>query len=135
MWGTHGRMHPSNKVLASKTRKVNPLYDRFDGTNIIDLSEGNNLGDNDGFLMFWVWSIKFPKVSTLAYSYIEIYFDWQTVVQVVLYDPAFHRTFTWFTGRQLIKYLQCNLIKANTLQLHTSNLNHVSCNAYPWFKV
>ena len=44
--------------------KVNWLYDWFDGTDIIDLSKGNNLGDNDGFSMFWVWSIKSPKVST-----------------------------------------------------------------------
>ena len=29
------------------------IYDQFDGTSIIELSEGDNVGDNDGFLMIW----------------------------------------------------------------------------------
>ena len=36
-----------------------------DGTSIIELSEGNNLGDNDGFLMILVGSITSPKVIIL----------------------------------------------------------------------
>ena len=39
------------------------LYDRFDGTCIIDLTEGDNSSDNHGFTMFWVWSITSPKVT------------------------------------------------------------------------
>ena len=31
---------------------MNRLYDLLDGNCTIDLSDGNNLGDNDGFLMF-----------------------------------------------------------------------------------
>ena len=34
--------------------KINWYYDQFDGTSIIELSEGDNLGDNDNFSMiFW----------------------------------------------------------------------------------
>ena len=29
--------------------KINWFYDRWDGTSIIDLSKGDNLGDNDNF--------------------------------------------------------------------------------------
>ena len=32
--------------------KVNQLYDRFDLMSVIELSEGDNLADNDGFSMF-----------------------------------------------------------------------------------
>ena len=30
---------------------MNQFYERFNGTYIIDLFEGDNLGDNDGFFM------------------------------------------------------------------------------------
>ena len=53
----------------SNTSKVNQLYDRFDFTSIIELSEGDNLARNDGFLMFWVWSISSPKVRSYTTYY------------------------------------------------------------------
>ena len=31
------------------------MKDRFDGTSIIELSEGNNLGNNDGFFDDFSW--------------------------------------------------------------------------------
>ena len=46
--------------------KINWFYDRFDGTSITELSEGNDLGNNNNFLMIWVGSITSPKVRPRA---------------------------------------------------------------------
>ena len=40
------------------------FYDRFDGTSIIKLSEGDNSGDDKNFSMIWVRLITSPKVTT-----------------------------------------------------------------------
>ena len=42
--------------------------DRFDGTSIIELSEGNNLGNNNGFLMVLVGSNTSPKVTACRFA-------------------------------------------------------------------
>ena len=60
--------------------KINWFNDRFNGTSIIELSEGDNLGDNDGFLMILVGSITSPKVSpTHAERQVNIYRRYQFV--------------------------------------------------------
>ena len=45
---------------------MNQLYDRIDGTVINNLSEVNNLANNDGFLIIWVWFITWVKVTPLT---------------------------------------------------------------------
>ena len=40
-----------------------------DGTSIIELSKGDNLGENNNFLMIWVGLITSPKVSKIKSSY------------------------------------------------------------------
>ena len=47
----------------STIKKGNWFFHRFDGSTILKISAGNNLGDNYGFLMIWVGSITSPKVS------------------------------------------------------------------------
>ena len=54
----------------SNISKVNRFYDQFDGTSLIELFEGDNLGDNEGFLMFLVWSITSPKVTTNKHGHL-----------------------------------------------------------------
>ena len=48
--------------------KINSFYEPFDGTSIIELSEGHYLGDNNGLLMIWVGSITLRKVT---YEYVQ----------------------------------------------------------------
>ena len=42
---------------------MNGIWDPFNGTSIIELSEGDNLGANNGFSMVWVkWNaMKCPR--------------------------------------------------------------------------
>ena len=48
--------------------KINWFEDRFDGTSIIDLSEGDNLSDNDNFLMILFGSLTSPKVRAWSHE-------------------------------------------------------------------
>ena len=48
--------------------KINWFKDRFDGTSIIDLSEGDNLSDNDNFLMILFGSLTSPKVRAWSHE-------------------------------------------------------------------
>ena len=44
-------------------KKQNQFFHRSDGSIIFKYFEGNNLGNNHGFLMFLVWSITSTKVT------------------------------------------------------------------------
>ena len=46
--------------------KGDRFWHRFDGYNIIDYLGIGNKADNDGFSIFWVWSITSPKVISLT---------------------------------------------------------------------
>ena len=48
--------------------KMNWIKDRFNVTSIIELSESDNLGDNDNFSMILFWSITFAKVTACIAS-------------------------------------------------------------------
>ena len=110
----------------SNILKVNRLHDPFNGTCTINLSKGDNLGENDGFLMFWVCSITLPKVNPRwgrgkvvrrSQNLRDVIYQWSLVpTSLEVYEMKASPTFQTKADKQMKNEIHLRLFNAFSIK-------------------